>query len=160
MAELGCGPGVGLASLLLSFPAAEVTGLDLSPRMVAQSSRRNRAELNSGRLRVEVGGVDELRGPYDLVVAVHVLYFLADPVAILGQVRAALAPGGLIALGYRCRQEMPALSQRDFPAEGHRLYDDERDVEAVLTAAGFRNVGSRVMGPPGPILGRLSIGGA
>jgi hypothetical protein len=52
---------------------------------------------------------------------------------------------------------MPALSRRDFPAEGHRLCDRDTDVRDVLTAAGFHDATSSTAGKPGQFLGRLPI---
>ncbi len=115
IAEIGCGPGVGLAALLDRFPTAEVVGIDLSKRMVAQSRIRNRTAIDAGRLRLLSGGIPHLGGPYDLVVAVHVLYFWHDPTATLARLRSSLAADGVVALGYRCRQDMPQPAQRDFP---------------------------------------------
>jgi predicted TPR repeat methyltransferase len=78
--------------------------------------------------------------PVDLVVAVHVLYFWHQPGAELARVRAALGRDGKFAIGYRLRKDMPGVSQRQFPAEGHRLYDSDEEVVTLLREAGFEDI--------------------
>ena len=127
VAELGPGPGVGLEALLAEFPDAEVWGIDLSRLMLSQSRKRNRAAVTAGRLTLLEGGVPALSAaqPADIVMANHVLYFWQDPVAEMVQIRGFLRSGGLLALGYQLRQDMPAMAQRRFPPAGHRLYESE-----------------------------------
>ncbi len=142
IAELGCGPGVGLEKLLLVFPAAQVWGIDRSPVMIVQSRRRNAREIEGGRLHLiqgDVSALDEL-APLDHVVAIHLLYFWHQPGVELARVRAALRPGASVAMGYRLRKDMPRVAQRQFPAEGHRLYDSDQQVIALLHEAGFADV--------------------
>lgn len=158
IAELGPGPGVGLQALLARFPEAQVWGIDRSSAMLSQSAKRNRAELTAGRLTLLEGGVSALGAgaPADLVMANHVLYFWPDPTAELTELRSFLRPGGLLALGYQLRQNMPSMAQKRFPAAGHRLYESEDDVTAVVAAAGFGNVRQLVKGtaetPEGRVL--------
>jgi SAM-dependent methyltransferase len=158
--EIGCGPGVGLAALLERFPRASVLGVDVSPEMVARSRARNAAEVRSGRLTLAEGGPKRIDGPVDLVVAVHVLYFWHQPVDTLSQLRNSLADDGVVALGYRCRVDMPPPARRDFPKEGHLLYDDESDVRALFAAAGYRSARSaRIDDEAGKLLGWLTVAG-
>jgi trans-aconitate methyltransferase len=162
--ELGCGPGVGLESLLLAFPDAQLWGIDPSPVMIAQSERRNLREVKSGRLRLVQGDVTALGelAPVDLVVAVHLLYFWHQPGAELTRVRTALRPGAMFAIGYRLRKDMPGVSQRQFPAEGHRLYDSDQEVVTLFREAGFRDVQPTIQEPTSGqgSSGRLVIGTA
>jgi len=75
--ELGVGTGT-LSSLVLSeFPHAELTGVDISPRMIA----RARTKLRPFRDRVELiaGDIGEFaEGPYDVVVSALAIHHLAD----------------------------------------------------------------------------------
>lgn len=52
---------------------------------------------------------------------------------------------------------MPAVARRDFVAEGHRLYEDDDDVAALLPPAGLEAERHRVFGPADGPLGRLLI---
>ncbi|MFL6108888.1 MAG: class I SAM-dependent methyltransferase [Marmoricola sp.] len=159
IAELGPGPGVGLELLLERFPDAHVWGIDISTVMLAQSRKRNRAALDAGRLTLLEGGVASVSAcaPADVVMANHVLYFWPDPVAELTELRSSLRPGGLLALGYQLRQNMPAMAQKRFPAAGHRLYETEADVTGVAVAAGFSAVAHKVKGPADAPEGRVLL---
>jgi len=160
--ELGSGPGVGLRELLQAFPRAQVWGIDRSPVMISQARRRNLREIQSGRLALIEGDTSALAelAPVDLVVAVHVLYFWHRPATELGRIRAGLRPDGIIAIGYRLREDMPRVSQRQFPAVGHRLYDSDEQVAALLNEAGFQGVQHTLQEPDHGSLGRLVTGKA
>ena len=157
--ELGSGPGVGLSALLGRFPEARIVGADPSSTMHAQALRRHRHAVTTGRLDLVPGDLQAAAAlaPFDVVMAVHVLYFWSDPVGQLVEVRGALAPAGLVALGYRLRKDMPAPAQRDFPATGHRLYETDDDVLALLVAAGFAPAYVRVVTEIDGSRGRVAL---
>jgi SAM-dependent methyltransferase len=160
VAEVGFGPGMGLEALLEAFPAACVLGADPSVAVLREAERRNRAALQSGRLRLSTGDAGSLSGnaPIDLVLAVHVLYFWSDPVAALRQIRGLLPDGGRVALGYQLKQHMPLLAQRDFPAEGHVLYESDDAVKEILTRSGLVPQDVVVLGAADSPLGRILVG--
>lgn len=162
VAELGPGPGVGLEALLAQFPEARAWGVELSTVMLSQSRKRNRPAVTSGRLTLLEGGTSALSdaAPADLVMANHVLYFWPDPAAEMAQVRRVLRPGGLLALGYQLRQNMPAMAQRRFPPAGHRLYDADDDVTALAAGAGFSAVTHVVKGSVEAPEGRVMLANA
>ena len=159
VAELGPGPGVGLEALLTEFPDAHVWGVDISSVMLSQSRKRNKAAVSAGRLTLVEGGVPALSAsaPADIVMANHVLYFWQDPAAELAQILAFLRPGGLLALGYQLKQNMPAMAQRRFPAAGHRLYEADDDVARLAIAAGFSSVIHPVKGSAEAPEGRVML---
>jgi trans-aconitate methyltransferase len=159
VAELGPGPGVGLEALLAQFPDAQVWGVDLSSVMLSQSRKRNKSAVNAGRLTLLEGGTTALSAsePADVVMANHVLYFWQDPVAEMAQIRGFLRPGGLLALGYQLRQNMPAMAQRRFPLAGHRLYGADDEVTKLAIAAGFDSVTHMVKGPAEAPEGRVML---
>lgn len=158
VAELGFGPGVGLAALLDAFPSARVFGADPSPAALSQATRRNRDAARTGRLRVLQGDASALTvyGPFDLIVAVHVVYFWHDQTDLTA-VSAMLEPGGRLALGYQLKQHMPPVAQRDFPAEGHRLYESDGEVDAIVAAAGLTVERVSVIGPAESPAGRVLL---
>ena len=99
--DLGC--GVGRWSRLLAARGADVTGIDLSPTMVAIARRRTESAGLSGRCRFLVQDLTQLEadGPYDLVLGVTVLQHILDPARLrraLSRVVEQLAPGGRIVL--------------------------------------------------------------
>jgi len=139
IAELGPGPGIGLQEALRRFPGARVWGIDPSPEMLAQSRKRNLAEVAAGRLALIHGNVACLTeiAPVDAVIATHVLYFWRQPAEELTAVRGCLRPGGLLALGYQLRQDMPPMAQKHFPRQGDLLYESDDQVARLLRSAGF-----------------------
>jgi trans-aconitate methyltransferase len=159
VAELGPGPGIGLEALLAEFPDAQVWGVDVSSLMLSQSKKRNQPAVTAGRLTLLQGGVSALSAsePTDIVMANHVLYFWPDPAAEMTQIRGFLRPGGLLALGYQLRRNMPAMAQRRFPAAGHHLYEADDEVTRLATAAGFESVMHIVKGPAEAPEGRVML---
>ncbi len=157
--ELGPGPGIGLQETLRAFPEARVWGVDLSPEMLSQCRKRNLDQISSGRLILLEGDVASLQelAPVDLVLAVHVLYFWHQPATELAQLHRVLRPGGLLALGYQLRLNMPGMAQRNFPKEGHLLYDSDDELSILLDAAGFTNVRFVVKGGSEAPAGRLAL---
>jgi SAM-dependent methyltransferase len=85
--DVGC--GVGRWSRLLASRGAFVTGVDLSPTMIAQSRlRAERAGLSDRcRFLVQDSTGLEADGPFDLVLGVTVLQHILDPVALRTAVR-------------------------------------------------------------------------
>jgi len=159
VAELGFGPGVGLAALLSAFPHAQVLGADPSPPLIGQATALNRAAIKTGRLRLMQGDASLLapHSPINLVVAVHVLYFWQDPVQALKAVTHLLRPGDHLALGYQLKQHMPSVAQRDFVAVGHRLYESDDQITELLAAAGLKAQHHSVIGVVERPVGRLLL---
>jgi SAM-dependent methyltransferase len=99
--DVGC--GVGRWSRLLAARGADVTGVDLSPTMIAQAQRRAAAEGVAHRCRFQVQDVSHLDvgEQFDLVLGVTVLQHILDPAALhaaLASMTAHLAPGGRMIL--------------------------------------------------------------
>lgn len=150
--ELGPGPGVGLELLLAAYPEASVLGLEQSKSMIAQASKRNRAAISAGRLDLRMGDATQAPslGSFDLIAAVHVIYFWLDPLPPLTALRQALTPGGTLALGMLLHSDMPKGARENFPKIATRLYETENDVRGQLAAAGFGAVEVLVKpDPPG-----------
>ncbi|WP_432510405.1 class I SAM-dependent methyltransferase [Kineococcus sp. SYSU DK001] len=91
--DLGAGTGTGARLLRDRFPTATVTAVDHDPAMLhalrAQGFTTLDADLDHGFPAV---------GPADLVWASSSLHHVADPAALLTGARAALAPGGALAV--------------------------------------------------------------
>ena len=157
--EVGSGPGLGTEALLAAAPHAQVTALDPSAPMQRQLARRNRSAIANGRLSTVTRTLRQLDSSetFDLVVAVHVLYFWSTPHEELIRIREMLRPGGLVALGYQLRDHMPAVAQRDFPTVGHQLYATDDQVLPIVLAAELDPKPVRVLGDPDRPLGRLLL---
>jgi 2-polyprenyl-3-methyl-5-hydroxy-6-metoxy-1,4-benzoquinol methylase len=99
--DIGC--GVGRWSRWLAARGAEVTGVDLSPTMIAEARRRVHQAGLTARCRFIVQDVAQLDagGPYNLVLAVTVLQHVLDEErlgAALARMARHLAPGGRMLL--------------------------------------------------------------
>ncbi|MGH8269125.1 MAG: class I SAM-dependent methyltransferase [Steroidobacteraceae bacterium] len=95
--DIGC--GIGRWSRLLASRGARVTGVDLSPTMIAEAERRAAASGLAGRCRflVQDSAALEVTGSFDLIVCVTVLQHIPDPGALrsaLRRMKQHLAPQG------------------------------------------------------------------
>lgn len=91
--DIGCGAGATSLALATARPALRVTGIDLSPELIAVARARGTGLAN---LDFEAGAVEAVAGsraPVDLFVSRHGVMFFADPVVALRALRAAAAPG-------------------------------------------------------------------
>src|SRR6202047_5415302 len=99
--DVGC--GVGRWSRLLAARGADVTGVDLSPTMIAQAQRRAAADGVAGRCRFQVQDLSKLNvgERFDLVLGVTVLQHILDTDALrsaLAAMTAHVAAGGRMIL--------------------------------------------------------------
>ena len=93
--DVGC--GAGLLCEPLARLGAAVTGVDAAAENIAVAS----AHATGAGLSIDYrcGDVGELGlAGFDLVTSLEVLEHVADPVAFIAALRAALAPGGLLIL--------------------------------------------------------------
>jgi SAM-dependent methyltransferase len=95
--DVGC--GIGRWSRRLASRGATVTGVDLSPTMIAEAQRRARASGLSARCRfiVQDSSALQLDGLFDLILCVTVLQHILDLSALRAALRGIgshLAPGG------------------------------------------------------------------
>jgi 2-polyprenyl-3-methyl-5-hydroxy-6-metoxy-1,4-benzoquinol methylase len=99
--DVGC--GVGRWSRLLASRGARVTGVDLSPTMIAQAERRAAASGLTDRCRfiVQDTAALEVGGTFDLILCVTVLQHLTDLTALrcaLRRMARHLEAGGRLVL--------------------------------------------------------------
>ncbi|NUV99918.1 trans-aconitate 2-methyltransferase [Streptomyces sp. CAI 127] len=150
--DLGSGTGTGTFALLEQFPTARVTAVDSSPAMLERlvSAARERGLGDRVRpLEADAGAGLPGVADADLVWASASLHHLDDPATALAGIRAALRPGGLLAvaevdgmpsflpadggpgeLEARCRGALDGLHAERLPHRG-------ADWGSLLTAAGF-----------------------
>lgn len=95
--DLGCGTGALTAQVLEQDHRRQVTGVDLSERMLA----RARARLG-GRVNLVQGDSEHLPlldGSFDVVYCCDSFHHYPDPAAVLAEVGRVLTPGGVFLLG-------------------------------------------------------------
>jgi ubiquinone/menaquinone biosynthesis C-methylase UbiE len=81
-------------------------GIDHSALMIAQSAKRNRTAMKSGRLKLFEGTVDTLpvgTSPFDKALSINVIQFLDDKQGFVAKIAAHLKPGGTLATTYQPR---------------------------------------------------------
>jgi arsenite methyltransferase len=130
--ELGFGGGVGLKELALR--GHQASGADPALDMLA-----DRCEEFPG-LDLRLEGVPKLSwksGSFDAVLGVNTLYFWADPLACLREIRRVLKKGGKAGLGVR---EKAFVEKMGFDRHGFRVYS-ETELMAMFKKAGFSRVG-------------------
>jgi SAM-dependent methyltransferase len=139
--EVGCGAGAVLAVLGQEFPGVRLTGVDIEQRQLDFA----RGHLERSGVEATLVQADALAlpfgdGSFDHVWMMWFLEHVADAVAVLGEARRVLAPGGeitAIEVDYgTCRAEpsTPALEA---------LF---RAMVAGMAAAGWSDAGTRLPG--------------
>jgi ubiquinone/menaquinone biosynthesis C-methylase UbiE len=96
--DVACGPG--LVACALAAVARHVTGLDLTPAMLAQAQARQRAQ-GLTNLTWLVGDAVPLPFPdaaFSVVVTRYSLHHFLDPNAVLAEMVRVCAPGGRVAV--------------------------------------------------------------
>jgi ubiquinone/menaquinone biosynthesis C-methylase UbiE len=140
--EAGFGTGLGIALNAARVTRGRVAGVDRSPVMLAQASRRNRAAIREGRVALQQG--DAVKLPFadasaTRAMAVNSLQFWSPREAALRELHRVLAPGGRLVLAQRLRKEDAGrLDRSRFGMTEAALAELVRQ----LGEAGFRDVRS------------------
>ncbi len=173
--DLGAGTGTGTVALARRFPDAEVVAVDASPAMLARLREAAAAAGVGDRVRAEQADLDA-GWPHldelDLVWAALSLHHVADAESLLGQIRGALKPGGLLVVTemagpVRVLPDDLGVGRPGLEARCHAALDAEPAPfdrypvwDAALVRAGFPAVERRSfsLAPPGaePATGRYA----
>ncbi len=143
--------GIGTGSLLtdLAARASRVIGVDHSPAML-EEARRKLTEAGLDSIDLRLGEMTHLPVPdasVGCVVANMVLHHAADPLAVLGEIRRVLLPGGVLALADLARHEREAAREQ---LADQWLGFEEEELAGWLKTTGFANVAcERVEGAAG-----------
>lgn len=100
--DVGTGTGVAALALAARYPDADVTGLDLSPAMLAEAERKRVTGVHD-RVHFQVGDASALEfpdGSFDLVVLMNAIPFFDELVRVT-------APGGTVAVSFSRGAETP-----------------------------------------------------
>lgn len=103
--DLGCGTGELTLRLADALPYSEVVGLDSSPEMLARAQAGTPAP---GRIRFELGRLEEVDGEWDLVFSHAVLQWVEHHEALIPRLLGLLAPGGQLAVQVPSNHSHPA----------------------------------------------------
>jgi SAM-dependent methyltransferase len=97
--DLGSGTGTGALALAQRFAGADVVALDMSAPMLERIRDKARHLGVADRIHTVRADLDvawPVVDPVDLVWASNSLHHMADPDRVLGEVFAAIRPGGLL----------------------------------------------------------------
>ena len=136
--ELGFGPGVAIRAVAAAACQGLVLGINSSPEMLAQASRRNRRAIEEKRVQLRLGRFDALPWPpesADKILAVNVVYFFSASGDEIREAWRVLKPGGVLAI-YATHEETMRHWKFSGP-DTHTLYD-EAGLVALLLRGGFR----------------------
>lgn len=136
--EIGFGPGVAIEYAAERAPQGHVSGIDYSKTMVQIARKRNASAIRTGLVDLTYGDVRSL--PYedeafDRAVTIHCIYFWAEPITCLREVRRVLRTNGVLAITIQPKDKW---TRRRPPADVFTLYSSS-EVAQLVTDAGFRN---------------------
>lgn len=138
--EVGSGPGVGLELAATRAHKGRIVGVDPSETMLEMAHRRNRTQIEAGRIELHRGFVDRLPfedDTFDKAMTMNSLHLWPNPVAGLREVRRVLQKSGRIAVAFT-----------------RFSYTSADKFESQLIDAGFRDVSLHIGEPGTCALGR------
>lgn len=140
IADVGCGPGADIGTLLDVAPEGHVTALDKVAQFVSTARERFGQD---DRVTVLQADMARIMNSYDLIWCAGAVYFLGVTEA-LSAWRKSLLPGGAVAFSQACwftatpSEQSRAYWDREYPA-----MTDEAGVLDQVAAAGYEVVGTR-----------------
>lgn len=128
--DIGCGNGGFLRSFGRNNPQWQMVGLELDSRNVAL------VEAIPGVVKLHVGPIGGLKIGFDLVVLIHALEHMPDPIHYLRSLSGLLNPGGLLLI------EVPDLeaSPFDILIADHCTHFSSDTLRWVVGQAGFDTI--------------------
>ena len=142
--DIGCGGGNTLARMAERVTEGHLVGIDYAETSVEASRAFNAALVESGRMEILHGSVENLPfadAHFDAAVTVESFYFWPNPEACLKEVERVVKPGGtflLLAEIYE-RDDLPAETRAKIA--GYQLTNPTpEEFERLFRAAGFAAV--------------------
>ncbi len=158
--DIGCGYGAVARSIAQHVPGAQVTGIDIEPKNVAQA----RAADNPANLAFVEGDATEAfpDGAWDVVVLSNVLEHIDDRPGFLANIRKTLRPGQLLIRVPLFERSWHLPMRREvganvFSDPDHRIEHTRGEFEDEVRAAGLEIV--EIHTPWGEIWARCQIPG-
>jgi phosphatidylethanolamine/phosphatidyl-N-methylethanolamine N-methyltransferase len=140
--EVGVGTGINAAM----YPRhCQVTGIDLSPLMLARARERlaRKGVTNVRLLEMDATSLKFPDNAFDLVYAPYVISVVPDPVAVAVEMRRVCRPGGRFIFLNHFRSPNPLLARIEraiSPFTVHIGFKSDVDLPAFLAQAGLEPV--------------------
>ena len=132
--EVGFGHGATIARAAAAVRVGFVAGVDPSAEMCRMAARRNEAAVAAGRVELRTASVDALpyaNAAFDKALSVHSLYFWADLMAAVRELRRVVKPAGRLVLAWHSDPEL----REQFPPTVYRFPEEVNVVEALRSAS-------------------------
>lgn len=149
--DIGCGAGELSLALARARPAASVTGVDISPDLIAAAQERAKNLPNTRFLLADAAQYQTVGPAPDLLVSRHGVMFFADPVGAFAHLRNDAASGARMV--FSCFRDPTAnlwasgvAQVLDLPpaadpfAPGPFAFADADRLRAILANAGWRDI--------------------
>lgn len=136
--DVGCGTGQLLEIVANQFPTTKLTGIDISPEMLAIA--KSRVPAGTQLLEATAAQLPFPDEVMDVVVCNSALHYFTDPIRCLNEIKRVLKPGGTLVLSdwchdylvCRCCAAFLRLTNRYF----HRIYR-VKELQAMLREVGL-----------------------
>lgn len=128
--DVGCGNGAFLKAFGTHYPGWQMNGLELDDR------NRRVIEMIPGVDSLHVGRVESLKKLFDLIVLIHSLEHIPNPICFFKSITKRLNPGGLLLI------EVPNLetSPFDILIADHCTHFTENILKWVVESSGLQTV--------------------
>ena len=102
--EVGYGSGVTLKKFADNLTSGFIAGIDHSDIMLEQASKRNKEQIEKGKIKLECGTVWDLKYPenhFDIIYGSNVHFFWKNPAKEFKQLVSFLKPGGRLVMVFQ-----------------------------------------------------------
>ncbi|ASY34720.1 putative methyltransferase type 11 [Streptomyces sp. Tu6071] len=148
--DVGCGLGAPALQLATEY-GVRVTGVNISPRQVAEARARARKAGLADQVDFHLGDYGSLDLPddsFDAVVAMESLVYVADLGHTLGSLRRVMRPGARLSLAEPTREGLGVVAAAGFAADfGAKWLLSVEDWLGPLREAGFEPMEYLQCGP-------------
>jgi len=134
--EIGFGTGKFMKKIAKRLDTGCIEGIDFSSTMVEMAKRRNRKNIEEGRVRIQQGDFEKEAyddGCFDAVCSANTIYFWPRPDDVVSKIFRIIKPGGRAVLTF---EDINQLEERSLDADVFNLYST-RDIEDLLRRNGF-----------------------
>lgn len=140
MADVGCGPGGDIATLLDVAPKGQVTALDTTAHFVTAARENWKAD---DRVTVLQADMARIMNEYDMIWCAGAVYFMGVTKA-LNTWRKSLKRGGVVAFSEACWfSDTPSMRAKELWGKEYPSMTNEAGIKAQIEAAGFEVLGAQ-----------------